>query len=237
MPRWGVLLEDKHGLSAPRMERIVDPSLDRMLAGQYVVVSSGDMKNGVALRPAHETHCAAPDTVFRAAAGHRMHRDQAGFFRTSRCVWSGRRGRDRRSSRSRFSASPTRHPGDTQQAEDRIARPARIDRAWLPGVVAGWRQEGGLSPPDGRYEAGRRFVAAASRSVGGISVAARPSGCGSAQSLRMGAQPAGKIIRIGRFRGRCAQAQSQLRRDPGVAPHRSMNAAKSRSSRSSRPSA
>jgi len=29
----GVLLEDKHCLAEPRMERIVDPSLDRVLAG------------------------------------------------------------------------------------------------------------------------------------------------------------------------------------------------------------
>jgi hypothetical protein len=29
----GVLLDDKHRLAAPRMERIVDSSLDRVLAG------------------------------------------------------------------------------------------------------------------------------------------------------------------------------------------------------------
>jgi len=32
-PAIGVLLEDEHRLAAPRMKRIVDPSLDRVVAG------------------------------------------------------------------------------------------------------------------------------------------------------------------------------------------------------------
>src|SRR6202049_5323162 len=60
----GVLLDDKHRLAAPRMERIVDPPLDRVLAGSMSLLRAGP--------GSPEYRCSAPaDALQSCAAAYR----------------------------------------------------------------------------------------------------------------------------------------------------------------------